>query len=76
IDEMPLPITHIQNNELIITGVFRYANTWPAAIALVADGRVDLDRMVTGRFGLDRVTDALDSTSDPATIKSIVTPNS
>jgi len=76
IDEMPLPISHIQNNELIITGVFRYANTWPAAIALVADGRVDLDRMVTGRFGLDRVTDALDSTSDPATIKSIVTPNS
>jgi len=76
IDELPLPISHIQNNELIITGVFRYANTWPAAIALVADGRVDLDRMVTGRFGLDRVVDALESTADPATIKSIVTPNS
>lgn len=75
IDEMPLPISHIQNNELIVTGVFRYANTWPAAIALVAEGRVDLDRMVTGRFGLDRVTDALESTTDPATIKSIVTPN-
>lgn len=75
IDEMPLPISHIQNYELVITGVFRYANTWPAAIALVADGRVDLDRMVTGRFGLDRVTDALESTSDPTTIKSIVTPN-
>ena len=76
IDELPLPISHIQNNELIITGVFRYANTWPAAIALVADGRVDLDRMVTGRFGLDRVADALESTADPTTIKSIVTPNS
>lgn len=75
IDEMPLPISHIQNFELVITGVFRYANTWPTAIALVADGRVDLDRMVTGRFGLDRVTDALESTSDPTTIKSIVTPN-
>lgn len=74
IDELALPISYIQNLELTITGVFRYANTWPAAIALVAAGRVDLDRMVTGRFGLDRVVDALDSTADPATIKSIVTP--
>lgn len=72
--ELPLPITRIQNNELIITGVFRYANTWPTAIALVADGRVDLDRMVTGTFGLASVREALESTFNPATIKSIVEP--
>lgn len=74
LDELPLPISHIQNNELTITGVFRYANTWPAAIALVADGRIDLDRMVTGVFGLDQVTEALERATDPATIKSIVKP--
>ncbi len=74
LDELPLPISRIQNLELVVTGVFRYANTWPTAISLVADGRVDLDRMVTGRFGLDRVTDALESTANPATIKSVVTP--
>jgi threonine dehydrogenase-like Zn-dependent dehydrogenase len=40
----------IQNRELVLTGVFRYANTWPTAIALVESGRVDLDAMVTAHF--------------------------
>lgn len=74
VDELALPLSRIQNSELVLTGVFRYANTWPAAIALVESGRVDLDRMVTGTFGLDRVAEALESTADPRTIKSIVTP--
>ncbi len=72
--EVPLPITAIQNKELVVTGVFRYANTWPTAIALVASGRVDLDRMVTGTFGLGEVRAALESTADPRTIKSVVEP--
>jgi L-iditol 2-dehydrogenase len=72
--ELPMPIAEIQRKEIALTGVFRYAGTWPAAIALVARGLVDLDGMVTGVFGLDRVADALESTSDPATIKSIVAP--
>lgn len=72
--ELPLPITLIQNRELVVTGVFRYANTWPTAIRLVAAGLVDLDAMVTGTFGLDEAAAALDSTADPATIKSIVEP--
>ncbi|GAA3190922.1 hypothetical protein GCM10020255_090100 [Rhodococcus baikonurensis] len=49
-DEIPLPVPIIQNRELVLTGVFRYANTWPIAAALVAGGRVDLDSMVTARF--------------------------
>lgn len=72
--EIPLPITTIQNNELIVTGVFRYANTWPTAIGLVERGEVDLDALVTGRFALDEVQQALESTSLPGTLKSIVTP--
>lgn len=73
--EIPLPITTIQNRELIVTGVFRYANTWPTAIALVAGGLVDLDRMVTGTFGLGDVQAALESTADPTSLKSIVEPD-
>ncbi|MGF3056853.1 NAD(P)-dependent alcohol dehydrogenase [Microbacterium sp. YY-01] len=72
--ELSLPITTIQNNELVVTGVFRYANTWPAAIALAATGRVDLDSMVTGTFALDQAQQALESTADENTIKSIVEP--
>ena len=47
-ETMPLPTQLIQNRELVLTGVFRYANTWPSAIALVERGLVDLDAMVTG----------------------------
>jgi L-iditol 2-dehydrogenase len=72
--EIPLPIPVIQNNELIVTGVFRYANTWPTAIELVRSGKVDLDRMVTGRYGLDEVEAALLSAGGSTTLKSIVSP--
>lgn len=74
-DEMALPISVIQNRELTITGTFRYANTWPIAIALAASGRVDLDSMVTGHFGLDEVEKALTAETDPESIKSIVRPH-
>lgn len=72
--DIPLPITIIQNRELVVTGVFRYANTWPTAISLAAAGLVDLDRMVTGRYSLSQVGEALESAKDPHTIKSIVQP--
>lgn len=72
--EVALPITVIQNRELIVTGVFRYANTWPTAIDLVARGIVDLDSMVTGHYGLNDVEEALQSTHDESTLKSIVNP--
>ena len=58
-DSMELPVSLIQNRELVLTGVFRYANTWPTALALVRTGAVDLDAMVTARFGLDQLADAL-----------------
>jgi L-iditol 2-dehydrogenase len=72
--EIPLPIPVIQNRELIVTGIFRYANTWPIAIELVRSGRVDLDSMVTGHFSLKDVDAALRSTTQPGVLKSVVTP--
>lgn len=73
--EMTLPVAHIMNLEITVTGIFRYINTWPAAIHLVASGQVDLDSLVTGRFDLDHVAEALDSDLDPDSLKSIVYPN-
>ncbi|WP_019204468.1 NAD(P)-dependent alcohol dehydrogenase [Tsukamurella sp. 1534] len=70
--EMPVPL--IQNRELILTGVFRYANTWPAAIALAASGRIRLDDMVTARFGLAETEAALNADRIPGTIKAVVVP--
>ncbi len=74
-DTVELPLSYVQDRELIITGAFRYANTWPTAIELVASGRVDLDSMVTGHFGLDDAEAALTAVhDDPASMKVIVRP--
>ncbi|HEV7420605.1 MAG TPA: NAD(P)-dependent alcohol dehydrogenase [Mycobacterium sp.] len=72
-ESMTLPTQLIQNRELVLTGVFRYADTWPTAISLIQSGRVDLDAMVTGRFPLERAAEALDSDRVPGTVKSVVT---
>ena len=72
-ESMELPTQLIQNRELVLTGVFRYANTWPTAIALVESGRVDLDAMVTAHFPLEKAAEALDSDRTPGSVKSVVT---
>ena len=71
-ESMALPTQIIQNRELVLTGVFRYANTWAEAIALVESGRVDLDAMVTGRFPLEKAAEALDSDRTPGSVKTVV----
>jgi L-iditol 2-dehydrogenase len=72
---LPLPVSAIQEKELEVTGTFRYANTWPTAIALVSSGRVDLDRLVTGHYKLDDVESALQAARrDPHAVKAIVRP--
>ncbi|MGV0838458.1 NAD(P)-dependent alcohol dehydrogenase [Mycolicibacterium thermoresistibile] len=69
---MELPVQTIQNRELILTGVFRYANTWPTAIALIRSGKVDVDALVTDRYPLEKTAEALDSDRIPGNIKAIV----
>lgn len=74
-DTVELPVSLIQNREIELTGIFRYTNTWPLAIQLVASGLVDLDELVTHRFGLEEVERALlAGGTDPHAIKSVVIP--
>ncbi len=74
-DTLQLPLSYVQDRELVITGAFRYANTWPTAIELAASGRVDLDAMVTGHYGLGDVETALTvAKSDPTSMKVVVRP--
>src|SRR5216684_506724 len=74
-DELRLPLGVIQQRELLISGTFRYANTWPIAIALAASGRVSLDDLVTGEYGLANVEQALIAGRDPHSIKAVVRPS-
>lgn len=72
--DQPLPVAAIQARELTVTGTFRYANTYPEAIALAVSGRIPLDEIVGARLPLDRAEDALRMGHiDPSVLKTIVT---
>jgi L-iditol 2-dehydrogenase len=73
-DEVTLPVSHLQNKEIEVTGTFRYANTWPEAIHLASTGLVDLDRMVTGHVDLDHVEQTLDVDPAAGHLKMVVRP--
>jgi L-iditol 2-dehydrogenase len=74
-EELRVPMSFIQNREITLTGIFRYANTYVDAIALVATGRIDLRSLVTGRYPLEEAERALQATKQDSTaIKSIVVP--
>ena len=74
-DEILLPLSVIQEREIELTGTFRYAGTWPRAIALIAAGRIDLDRLVTGFYRLDQVQEALTAgRRDQRSVKVVVHP--
>jgi L-iditol 2-dehydrogenase len=73
-DQLVLPFGLLQQRELTVTGTFRYANTWPTAIALAASGAVDVDALVTDRYPLAEAARALASTTTAGTIKSVIEP--
>jgi len=54
----PYPVERILELELDVRGVRRYANVFPAAISLIAGGRVDAGALITHRFPLERVVEA------------------
>ena len=67
-----MPFGLIQQRELKLTGTFRYAGTWPAAIALAASGQVDLDSLVTAEYSLAETERALTAGRDPHQVKAVV----
>ncbi|MDQ0613641.1 L-iditol 2-dehydrogenase [Microbacterium sp. W4I4] len=73
---LEVPIALIQHREITLTGTFRYVNTWPVAISLIATGQVIAHDLVTGRYGLDGVEEALmKAKTDPVAIKTMVIPS-
>ena len=74
-EETSVPLAFVQTREIWLTGTFRYANTYPAAIELAATGKVDLDALVTSRFDLDHAAEALQAgRKDAANVKPMVMP--
>lgn len=73
-DDFALPVGVIQIREMTVMGSCRYANTYPTGIALAARGLVDLDSMVSARFGLEDAEEALNRSGNPNVLKLIVRP--
>jgi len=74
-DEVGINIPMVQSRELVITGTFRYARTYPVALELIASGAVNVERLITHRFGLEETEAALTAgRREPEAIKSMVLP--
>ncbi|XP_076852936.1 sorbitol dehydrogenase isoform X2 [Brachyhypopomus gauderio] len=63
------PLVNAAIREVEIKGVFRYCNTWPVAISMLASQRVNVKPLVTHRFGLERAVDAFDTARQGLGIK-------
>uniref|UniRef100_UPI0037E978BE sorbitol dehydrogenase n=1 Tax=Semicossyphus pulcher TaxID=241346 RepID=UPI0037E978BE len=64
-----LPIVNAAVREVDIRGVFRYCNTWPMAIAMLASGKVNVKPLVTHRFPLEQAVQAFETTRQGQGIK-------
>ncbi|GAA3921082.1 NAD(P)-dependent alcohol dehydrogenase [Microbacterium invictum] len=74
-DSVPIDVPLVQGKELTISGIFRYANTYPTALALLASGEVDAEAVITHRFDIAHTEDALTlARRDPESLKAIVLP--
>jgi L-iditol 2-dehydrogenase len=72
---VPVALALVQRQEVELTGTFRYANTYPTAMALASSGAIHLDDLVTGHYGLAQVAEALSvGRRDPLAVKPVVLP--
>ncbi len=74
-DSVSIDVPLLQGREITLTGTFRYANTYPLALSLIASGAVRVDGVVTHRFDIAHTEDALTvARRDPKALKAVVTP--
>ncbi|KAM4661183.1 sorbitol dehydrogenase isoform 1-T1 [Amazona ochrocephala] len=64
-----VPIVNAAVREVDIRGIFRYCNTWPVAIALLASKRINVKPLVTHRFPLEKALEAFETTKRGEGIK-------
>jgi L-iditol 2-dehydrogenase len=72
-DTVTLDVALVQGRELSVTGVFRYANTYPLALQLISSSAVNVTDIITHRFTLEDTERALTiSQTDRNSLKAMV----
>lgn len=71
---VPLDITLMQVKELRMEGIFRYANVYPQAIALMDTGSINVKPIITDRFSFADSVKGFDFMCGPpaSTVKSVI----
>ena len=59
-DLVRAPLFELADDEIDLIGVFRYRHIYGRALQLLSSGIVDLDKLITHRFGLDEVSKAFE----------------
>ncbi len=72
-DEVSISVPLIQSREITLTGTFRYANTYPLALHLIASGAVRLGPVITHHFDLTDTEGALTlARREPRSLKAVI----
>ncbi|XP_046553941.1 sorbitol dehydrogenase-like [Haliotis rubra] len=67
-----IPIVNTVAREIAIKGSFRYVNTWPAAIAMISSGKINVKPLVTHRFQLEETLDAFNTAKSGVGVKVMI----
>ncbi len=67
-----LPIVNAAVREIDIRGVFRYANCYPAALGLIASGRINVKPLITHRYTINESVQAFEMAESGQAIKVMV----
>ena len=65
-DFQTLPFMHMSTREIDLKFQYRYRDTYPRAIGLVASGMIDVKPLVTHRFSLEDGLKAFETVTTPS----------
>jgi D-xylulose reductase len=70
-DKVPLDIVAIQAKEIRIESVFRYANIFPRALALISSGQIDVKPFISRTFPFEEGVQAFEAAAEgsPSDVK-------
>lgn len=70
--EVPLDVLDIVDKELDVHGSFRFANTYDAAVNLLADEIVDVEEIIDFESSLEEIDAAFQRSMEPDTVKGMI----